>query len=46
MGDNNPSIDPATIAKWIGGDTTAGSGAKTGADIILETIGKHTGYGI
>jgi hypothetical protein len=45
MGDLNPSIDPATLAKWIGGDTTAGSGAKTGADIIMK-IGEHLGYGI
>lgn len=45
MGDKNPSIDPATIAQWIGGDTTAGSGAKTGADIIMK-IGEHLGYGI
>ena len=45
MGDLNPSIDPSTLAKWIGGDTTAGSGAKTGADIIMK-IGEHLGYGI
>ncbi len=45
MGDLNPSIDPSTLAQWIGGDTTAGSGAKTGADIIMK-IGEHLGYGI
>ena len=46
MGDNDPSIDPSTIATWIGGNTTAGSGAKTGADIIIQEVGSHMGYGI
>jgi len=34
LGDS-PSIDPDLMVKWIGGDTTAGSGAKTGADLIM-----------
>ena len=40
----NTTLSVPDIA-WIGGDTTAGSGAKTGADLIVK-IGEQLGYGI
>lgn len=46
LGDADPSIDVSTIAKWIGGDTTAGGGIKTSADLILQEVGSHLGFGI
>lgn len=45
LGDKNPSVSPETLFQWIGGDTTAGSGVKTGADLIV-TIARNLGYGI
>ena len=45
MGDNYPTVPPDILVQWIGGDTTAGSGAKTGADIFIA-IAEKAGYGI
>lgn len=45
FGDLNPSIDPQQLLSWIGGDTTAGGGVKTGADLILK-IADANGFGI
>lgn len=45
LGDLNPSVPPETLVKWIGGDTSAGGGVKTGADLIIE-LGNKLGYGI
>ena len=45
LGESNPSIDPATLVSWIGGDTTAGGGVKTGADLVMK-ISEHLGFGI
>lgn len=44
LGENSPQLSPEDIS-WIGGDTTAGSGAKTGADIVAR-IGQQLGFGI
>ena len=45
FGDLNPSIDPQQLLTWIGGDTTAGGGIKTGADLVLK-IAESNGFGI
>ena len=45
FGDLNPSIDPQQLLTWIGGDTTAGGGVKTGADLVLK-IAESNGFGI
>lgn len=45
FGDLNPSIDPQQLLSWIGGDTTAGGGIKTGADLVLK-IADANGFGI
>ena len=45
FGDLNPSIDPQQLLSWIGGDTTAGGGVKTGADLVLK-IADANGFGI
>ena len=45
LGDLNPQIDPKTLIEWIGGDTGAGGGVKTGADLIVK-ISEKLGYGI
>lgn len=45
LGENAPSVPPETLFKWIGGDTTAGGGVKTGADLVVQ-IAEHLGYGI
>lgn len=44
LGENNKLTD--TEAQWIGGDTTAGDGVKTSADLVLKSIGNSKGYGI
>ena len=38
----NSSLNPETVASWIGG---IGGGIKTGADVLIS-IGEHIGYGI
>lgn len=43
LGENTTLSAPEI--SWIGGDTTAGSGAKTGADLIVQ-IGEQLGFGI
>ena len=45
MGDLRSDIDPKTLVSWIGGDTTVGGSAKTGADLIVQ-LGEKLGYGI
>ena len=45
----NPKIDNSKIqqiATWIGGNTEAGGGIKTGADIVIKDLANNLGYGI
>ena len=45
LGDLDPKIAPETLVSWIGGDTSKGDGAKTGADLIIK-LAKSEGFGI
>lgn len=45
LGDLRADIAPEQLVQWIGGDTSAGGGVKTGADLVIK-LGEKLGYGI